>query len=168
LTVLSTRWLEGDSVLLYTVHDRPGDGRKKARLRVFTARVDLAGRTIEGSKAVFTADPAWGCSGVSGSDTLVLLSYYPYPLPKYDRPQEGCGQGGTALFALGWQGDSLVERAETLDTAAVLTAMQAGVPGPNSDSSHFERRGSLNTYYKTCLKGGPCLEDVALEHDAKM
>jgi hypothetical protein len=166
LTVVSGGWLAGDSVLLFTVHDRPVDGRKQARLRVFTARVDSA-RSVHGSKVVFTADPAWACEGLRVSDTLVSLSYYPYPLPEYDRPQEGCLQGGPALLALRWQGDSLVARAEALDTAAYLAAIRTGPPGPNPDSSLFERRGSLNTYYKTCLKGGPCLEDVALEHDAK-
>jgi hypothetical protein len=159
--LLDVRWASGDSVLLYSVFDRPETpSGNPARVRLFRADVNSA-RQVTANTVVLSAPQTWGCADLRVKDSLVYMSYYPYPLPA-QRPQHGCpNEPGPKVFAGRLGAEPMFPLPAPVDTVALRAYLHIDLerdPG-------LETRGSLEDS-KSCIIEGPCLEDLIEAWDA--
>lgn len=167
---LSARWVHGDSMFVFTVHDEESfEGMPRGRMahvRLFRAKVDSARQNLEYAE-IYDLPGAWGCSDLRMRDSLLLMSFYPYPAQD-GADQEGCPstRNGSSVFAavlMDTPGASLTPLPDTTGKRSQLLQLDAG---KGAFDEGFERRGNPRAGYDICLVNGPCLGQLVRDWDA--
>jgi hypothetical protein len=171
-TTLSARWVSGDSIFVFSIHDEePFEGMPNGRIsviRLFEAKVNHALQAYEVAE-VYDLSGAWGCSDLRVTDSVIFLSFYRYP-EEAGADQEGCPntRHGSQIFA-GLRATAFGERLSmTTDTTSLRPQLsQLDFTQRATFDSGFKLQGNLYKNRDICLEGGRCLGDLVRIWDEK-